>query len=343
MESPEFGSSDAASLGGKARAESMSNEERMESARRAAEARWAKAGKTPSVRRATHAGALKLGDVEIACAVLEDGTRVISERGLLAGLGIKFGGALARGHGADKLPLFVAYKNLRPFIDNDLAVLLQSPIEYRPLHGGKAAHGLRAELIPKVAGVWLNARDAGVLSEGQLRVSAKADILIRGLAEVGIVALVDEATGYQDARSRDALAKILEAFIAKELRPWVRTFEPDFYKELFRLKGIEFKGTVKAPRYIGKVTNDLVYDRLAPGVREELNRINPSNEKGQRKHKNFQWLSQQVGYQRLKQHLASVTVLMKVFDDWDIFKKNLDKALPRQDAAPLFDAINDRT
>lgn len=341
MQQAEFGSSDAASLGGKARAERLSGADRSESARKAAEARWRKAGKTPSVQRATHVGTLKLGDVEIACAVLEDGTRLISERGLLAGLGIKYGGALSRAResepGAARLPLFVGYKNLRPFVDNELAALLQNPIEYRAIQGGNPAHGLRAELIPKVCGVWLSARDAGVLTKGQRLVAAKADILIRGLAEVGIVALIDEATGYQADRARDALAKILEAFIAKELRPWVRTFEPDFYQELFRLKGIEFKGTLQAPRYIGKLTNDLVYDRLAPGVREELNRINPTNEKGQRKHKNFQWLTQHVGYQKLKQHLASVTVLMKVFDDWETFKKKLDKALPVQRALPLFE------
>lgn len=124
---------------------------------------------------------------------------------------------------------------------------------------------------------------------------------------------------------------------AKERRPWVRTFEPEFYQQLFRLRGIAFTGTLKAPRFIGKLTNDLVYDRLAPGVREELNRLNPTNDKGQQKHKNFQWLSQQVGYQKLKQHLASVTVLMKVCDDWGIFKKHLDRALPGQEASPLFD------
>jgi hypothetical protein len=336
-----FGSMEAASLGGKARAKSMSEADRRESARLAAEARWAKAGKSPSVRRATHAGNLKLGNIEIACAVLEDGTRVISERGLLTGLGIKYGGALSRAreseNGAGRLPLFVGYKNLRPFVDQDLAALLQNPVEYRAIQGGNPAHGLRAELIPKVCGVWLSARDAGVLAKGQIAVAAKADILIRGLAEVGIVALVDEATGYQADRSRDALAKILEAFIAKELRPWVRTFEPEFYQELFRLRGIQFTGTLKAPRFIGKLTNDLVYDRLAPGVREELNRINPSNEKGQRRHKNFQWLTNHLGYQKLKQHLAAITVLMKVFDEWDAFKKSLDRALPKQLAAPLFD------
>jgi len=235
----------------------------------------------------------------------------------------------------------LSFQNIKPFISLELEEILSEPIKYRIPESGHIGLGLKAELIAKVCGVWLDARDAGALRKSQERVARRADILMRGLAEVGIIALVDEATGYQAHRDRDALAKILEAFVAKELAPWVRTFEPEFYQEMFRLRGIPFTGTVKRPQYIGKITNDIVYDRLAPGVRAELDRINPTNEKGQRKHKNFQWLTQHVGYQKLKQHLTAVTVLMKVFNDWDTFKANLDKALPKRVAAPLFDSPDD--
>ena len=141
-----------------------------------------------------------IGNASLACAVLDDGTRVISERGLLAGLGIKAGGELSKAgkgelDGAAGLPLFVAHRVLKPFIDKDLAVLLQNPILYRAIQGGKPAHGLKAELIPQVCNVWLKARDAGVLTtESQKRIAVSADILMRGLANVGIVALVDEAS-----------------------------------------------------------------------------------------------------------------------------------------------------
>ena len=39
---------------------------------------------------------------------------------------------------------------------------------------------------------------------------------------------------------KDALARILEEFIAKELRPYIRTFDTEFYEHLFRLRGLEF-------------------------------------------------------------------------------------------------------
>src|SRR5690606_38364207 len=142
-----------------------------------------------------------------------------------------------------------------------------SQIEFR-LPSGQKAFGYNAELLPQVCEVYLKARDANQLNKSQIHVAKQADILMRGLATVGIVALVDEATGYQRDRASDALAKILEQFIAKELQPWVHTFPDVFYEELFRLRGLEFpKETVKRPQYFGHLTNDIIYDRIAPGVR----------------------------------------------------------------------------
>jgi hypothetical protein len=327
-----------ASKGGKARAKSLTPEQRSKAARLAVEARWARQGIAP-VPKATHSGEIKIGDVLIPCAVLDDGTRVLTQRGFSVALG-RYKNPNKKG-AIVELPVFLTANNLKEFITEDLE-RSATEIRFRMAEGsggleGNIALGYRATLLQEVCNVYLKAQHAGKLLKRQEHIAKRSLILLNGLATVGIIALVDEATGYQADRARDALAKILEAFIAKELRPYVRTFEPEFYKELFRLQGIEFKGTVKAPRYIGKLTNDLIYDRLAPGVREELNRINPNNERGQRKHKNFQWLTQNFGYQKLKQHLAAVTVLMKVFDDWNTFKKSLDKALPRQDEMPLFD------
>jgi hypothetical protein len=154
--------------------------------------------------------------------------------------------------------------------------------------------------------------------------------LIRGFARVGIIALVDEATGFQRDRAKDALTRILEAFIAKELRPWLRTFPDEFYQELYRLKGKEFpKDTSYRPRYIGLWTNDIVYNRLAPNVLEQLKVVNPRQEDGRRKHKFFQWLTSNVGYPKLREHLGSVVAIMKLSSDWRDFQAKLDRLHPR--------------
>lgn len=130
-------------------------------------------------------------------------------------------------------------------------------------------------------------------------------------------------------RARDALAKILEAFVRTEIKKWVRTFQPEFYKEMFRLRGLPYTGKVPKPSYIGKLTDNIVYSRLAPGVREELRRKNPVTDGGHRKARHHQWLTEDIGHPKLLQHLAAVIALMKISDNWPDFMKLLDRALPR--------------
>ena len=135
---------------------------------------------------------------------------------------------------------------------------------------------------------------------------------------VGIIALVDEATGYQRDRVRDALAEILEAFIAKELQPYIRMFPDAFYEHLFRLRGLEYPwDSGKRPQYFGHLTNDIVYARLAPGVLEELRKTVPRREDGRLKHTFTRKLIEDVGHPKLREHLASVVTIMKLSGDYD--------------------------
>jgi aryl carrier-like protein len=206
---------------------------------------------------------------------------------------------------------------------------MSQPIAFRTPQGVRAS-GYRAEVLPEVCEVWLKARDAGVLQKQQQHIAAQADILIRGLASVGIIALVDEATGYQELRAKDALARILEAFIDKELQAWIQTFPADFYGEMFRLRELDFPtDTVQRPRYFGHLTNDIVYKRLAPGVLEQLKRITPKGSAGRRKHKFFQRLTSNVGYPKLREHLGSVVAIMKLSSTWEDFMMKLDRIHPR--------------
>lgn len=83
------------------------------------------------------------------------------------------------------------------------------------------------------------------------------------------------------------------------------------------------------PQYIGTLTNNIVYDRLAPGVKDELKRLTPRDAKGRPKAKLFQRLTEDVGHPKLREHLASVITLMRISADWESFEANLDKALPK--------------
>src|SRR5205814_2050988 len=175
----------------------------------------------------------------------------------------------------------------------------------------------------------LEARAQGKLAPTQDHIAKMCEILTRGLARVGIVALVDEATRFQEYRAKDELAKILEAYISKELLPWTKRFHDEFFRQIYRLHGWEFKpGTAKRPMYIGKLINKYIYDQLPPGVLDELKQKNPTNEAGRRKHKHHQFLTEETGDVHLDRQITAVTTIMKISDDRAQFEANFDKAFP---------------
>jgi hypothetical protein len=319
--------------GGIARAKKLSPEDRALIAKRAAEARW---GGDENAVLATHTGTLRIGDLEIECAVLKDGRRVLSQRGVNRALGRVHGGAEFRKKaegGGGQLPVFLVAKGLQSHISKDLEAVVKEPILYRT-RSRAIAHGIDATVLPQVCDVWTGAEAAGDLRPNQLRTAERARILIRGLAHVGIVGLVDEATGYQDERSRTALQDIFNTFLRKELAAWVQRFPDEFYREIFRLRGWNWTGMKggRRPQALAYYTVDLVYSRLLPGIMEELESRMPRTESGRRKGKLHQLFSDDVGHPALSQHLYAVITLMRVADDgdWDGFMRMVDRAHPKK-------------
>lgn len=284
----------------------------------------------PTLPVARYAGTISISESDIGCAVLEDGTRLLTQSDMMRALG-RARQAKGRGfYDSDvNLPAFLTAKNLKPFIPKDLYVT-SSQIKFL-LPNGKKAYGYKADLLPQVCEVYLEARDAGALVQSQMHVAQQADILVRGLARVGITALVDEATGYQDDRAKDALADIFAEFLTAERQKWTRTFPIDFYKEIYRLRGWEFKPwTTKRPSVIANWTDNFVYDRLAPQITEELRRKNPKSiGNGRRKDKHHQWFNPENGHPRLKEHLSGVIALLRASETWDQFLVSLDRAYPK--------------
>ena len=273
---------------------------------------------------------LIIGEIEIPCYVLEDETRVLTQTGFLEGLGRSGTPKSSGSEQFAKMPAFLRAVNLKPFIDNTLTKS-PTPVRFRLPTGGKIALGYDAILLPQVCEVYLKARDAGALLASQAHIATQAEVLMRGLATVGVIALVDEATGYQRIREERALATILEKFIAVELQPWTKTFDYDFYNQIFRLKGWPGPDGVKRPSVIGHYTNDFVYSRLAPGVLDELRRVNPTLPSGKRRNTHHQWFTPDLGHPKLKEHLAAVSALMKASSNWDIFIRNLNRAFPKSE------------
>lgn len=293
--------------------------------------RKVRAGGRPKIQKAEHEGILEIAGLNIACAVLEDGTRVLSEREVTKALGGKRGGShwIRKRSGAE-LPVFLSANNLSPYVDSDLESALKEPLLYQPKTGG-IAYGVKAENLPKICDVWLKAREARVLRGPQKNFAAKAEILVRGFAHVGIIALVDEATGFQAIRDLRALREILDRFLRKELAAWAKRFPDEFYQQLFRLRGWQWKGMkVNRPQVVATYTKDLVYERLAPGILKELEARNPKDDSGRRKHKHHQWLTEDVGHPALAQHLYALVGLMRASSSWRHFNEMVQRAFPKK-------------
>lgn len=316
---------------GKARMAKLTPEQRIELSRKAAMKRWSQHVYEPEAW-----GDLPIVGHNIPCAVIvADGEviRLVSDRGLVKSLGGKRGGSHWRRVRKDSslanVPPILSAANLRQFISDDLLEGLNTRYAYR-VSSGAIAHGLRGELYPMICDVFLQARDNDALLDDQQDLAKSADILVRALAHTGIIALIDEATGYQNIRPVNALARILEAFVAKELQPYIPTFPAAYYEHLFRLRGLNYKtDSVQRPQYFGWLTNDIVYKRLAPNVLSELKKVVRRNDAGKPMDKLFQRLTGNIGYPKLREHLGAVVATMQLSYQYDDFMEKLDRIAPR--------------
>jgi hypothetical protein len=280
-------------------------------------------GRPPNPRKATHKGTLHIGEVEIPAFVLEDGTRVISGRGLTAAIGMK-----GRGQGTARI---VALLDRKGSANSELALAIRQPLLFDG--GGPLwTQGYEAHVLADLCQAILDAREAGLLrTEQEKRYGIACYVLSRAFIKVGIDALVDEATGYQEVRDRLALQAILDKYLRKELAAWAKRFPDEFYEQLFRLRNWQWKGMkINRPSVVAHYTKDLVYERLAPGILSELEQRNPKDERGRRKHKHHQWLSDDVGHPALAQHLYALTSLMRAGKSWADFYQLVQRAFPKK-------------
>lgn len=319
------------SLGGEARAAKLSARRKSEIGSAGANARWGLTGEVPQT---SYVGELKLGDESVPCAVLPDGTRVLSQRGFARVLGRTYGGrTLSPGGG--EVPLFLLPETIKSFAGADLMAVLFKTRPYSHTKGGGTAIGIKATALPLLCDAWLRAREAGALRSNQEKTAARAEILVRALSQTAIEALVDEATGYQEVRPKDALQQYLAMLVRKELAAWSKKFPDEFYENIYKLNNWPWTGMSKN-RYgvVAHYTRDLVYERLAPGLLEELEKHEPPDERGRRQNKFHQWLTDEVGNPMLAQHLHSLIMFQRLALQsnygWKRFVRMVDRVMPRK-------------
>lgn len=306
---------------GIARAKALTPERRKEIATKASHER--KNNPTLKVTHGADERPLIIGNVKIPCFVLEDGRRVLIQKEMAIAMGLS-------SPSSNALSTFTKGRFLDGLISPRVIEMLSSPIKIKTPSGNNA-NGCEATILVDICEAVLQARKKGLIQKQQEKIASQCETLMMAFAKTGVIALVDEATGYQANRAKDELAKILNAFIADELQPYVSMFPQAFFKELFRLRELNFlKDGVKNPRYFGHLVNNIIYKRLAPGVFDELKRKTPIGQSGYKLAKYFQSLNPDKGMKALIGHLGCVQGLMEISSNYSDFMSLLDRVKPIQ-------------
>ena len=253
-------------------------------------------------------GTLNLGENKLPCYVLEDGTRVLSGRKMQEILKVVDGNI-----SGTKLPQFLSNSILKPFIFSNKDAAHFDPIIC--FKGKQRINGYEATVLTDICEAILRARRSGVkMTERQQIVANQCEILLSSFAKIGIIALIDEATGYQNEREHFELQKILSAYISEEILKWQLTFTDDFYRYVYRLWGLPFipKYIKNKPSFIGKLTTKYIYDLLPDGVVDKIKEKTGKTDKGNWKYKWHQSLTPEIGREHLKKQIIEVTTLMSI-------------------------------
>lgn len=325
-----------AAKGGRARASVLTKEQRQAIARSAAQARWGtrdgqasevleqqlnraksekKGKKQPpaddGIPTALFPGKLSLGGTECAVYVLDNRKRVMAQREVVRVLTGSPQGGLER-----------YLQNIKPYVDPE--AILSRTIQFRIPGTQYKGTGYEATLLLDICDAYLRAREADALLANQADLAKKAEIITRACAKVGIIALIDEATGYQNFREKQELQLKLQAFIAEDLQEWAVMFQPEFWFELARLEGIHYAPRSRPLRW-GKYIMAFVYDAIDDDVGKELRKKNPDPHYKQNHH---QWLKD-FGKQKVHDQIERVITIMKLCDSMDEFRSKFARVFKK--------------
>ena len=281
---------------------------------------------------ATHSGKLKIGNLILPCFVLNDGKRVFSQRGLQRVIGMSDSG---RKKGVARIELFLTNLEEKGLKINKSLGGHMKTIDFVTPHGSKTK-GYDASILSQLCALILEARRLDLLTSQNKHIADQAEMLMCAFAQVGVYALVDECTGYQENREKSAMQKILNLYLNDHARKWERTFPQVFFEKLMKIYKIELTEKNHTPIRVGKLVRDLVYCRLAPRIINKLEVLNPPDEKGIRENRHHQFLTETQGLPELKVHLVKLMAFMDAYHTINDFKYLVDKALPKHNENRLF-------
>lgn len=238
---------------------------------------------------ARYYGELTLGTNTVDCYVLETSERVISLSATVSAITGRTGANLGE---------YIGVQPLKPYINKD--IVLGETINFKIQGNPTLGKGITVETFLDICKAYVTAFSKEELKTNRQReIAIKCSILLSACAKVGLIALIDEATGYQYDREQDALQFKMKLYIADEMRPWEKAFPDELWVEFGRLTN--WKGPIHSrPKWWGKLVNELVYSYLDIDVYEWLINNAPKPKGGMNYH---QWLTSQYGLKKLIEHL----------------------------------------
>lgn len=329
------------SLGGSARRIALTPQRRSEIAKEGAAARWAakaavQAGEMPE---AEYEGQLTIGDIQLDCYVLKDGRRLFNKRGLARALGMKSGGG-------NVFMRTIGRKGLGSVVPKNLLEKLENHIVFKPLTGDPA-HGYEATVLIEVCDAIWEAKKQGRLHPSQEALAIQAEIIVRSAAKVGIIALVDEATGFIRDKKKDEYRELFQEFLREEFRQWEKEFPEQLFDMMYRIYNLRRTHGSKHPRFFAKFIRKYIYTPLANSNGAILQLLDEKNPVvytgGGRRYKMFQFLSDVVGLPALRAHIWQVVGIGNATKSKEGFERGFRLAFPQpgdSDQLDLFDDAN---
>ncbi len=297
------------------------------------------------ILKATHGSdktPLQIGtELAIPCYVLEDGTAVLSGRGMQIALGY------SPKHSGTELPKLVKNKKFEKFIPESIVNAVENPLRFLRVGSGGSVpdtYGFEATVLIDLCYVLIDAKQAGIkLTKREQILEKQAQVTVRAFSKTGIVAVIYNVTGYQDEVVKGALNVILNKFLLQEAKKYKVTFPLELYRQWFRLNNWEWKkeNAQKRPQVIGTWTNNLIYSRMAPGLLDRLKEINPKNERGKLENPYFSFLTDEVGEPKLREFFGGLIALSKATNNWKKYVAMVNKVYPKQGDTLQFDFNDD--
>lgn len=178
--------------------------------------------------------------------------------------------------------------------------------------------------------VMLQLREIGKIKGQYLKYAQNCERFMVGLADTGLAALIDEATGYRK-RKKDEYRQLFLSFIREEHSDWVKEFPDTFFDGIYKVYHVGRSGR-NHPSFFGAFIAKYVYYPLANShgaILEKLREKDPVVSVHGRQYKLHQFLTREVGKPALKRHLDQVETILMLSPDKGAFKRNFKKVFPQ--------------